>query len=599
MDVGQVQGRPPETNEFKPKQIASPVTPTNDEKKQALVLEARKSIALMLDALEKDQRATTPKESTNLARTSLKAFLASDAVTAEKFRTSGGIRLLALTIQKHSQSSDVVHHACSALAAFTLHDRSIVGDLVKAGCINSIISAIRAQAQRGNEDARVSALKVLRNLTQDEQNREQIYKSSGIQAICDMINNQDIGERALSHSALVLSNLTFANSQMKEEVGRLGGLAMIAKGMLKHPDHQAVQARGSLALRNLCFQSEYNQSIAAEAQVPKALLAAIDKYIDDREVVHQSCVALANISNISEQNREKIVKAGGSPTIVKLMQLYPDSQSATDDALSILRNIAVGSSAAQLEVGVKGGVACVCHALHKFGKNPKIADKACTALRYLCFLPDNRVRVRDCKGIEGLVNALNSNMSNVGIVENALLAIGNATFESEDNKSLVGKCGGIATIIEAVGRHRLAEPIQEHGCRVLRNLSDGFEYNRMIAAEKGAIKTGMFAMLGYPENPSVQEQAAAMLLNLTLSDENIDQMRDTDIERLAEKALKLHQKHRGVQLQAGSLLDRLHGHDISSSGGGDASDNSQDRISRGSSRRGFISRFLPARGNRD
>lgn len=586
MEIGQVDAPSSEGIETSGDKTTTK-KPTRDAKKETLAKEARRTLGLMMDAIDKDRETIESNESRmTYSKNALKAFIASETITVERFRNSGGLHSIIVAVQKHRICSDVVHYGCSALAAFSMYESVTVRELVKVGAIESVIAAVDAQAEEGTEDACVSALKVLRNLTQSEESRAQICKSSGLEAVCKTMKHHSDSERTLSHAALVLSNLTFGNIQMKELVGMLGGLEAIAKGMKEHKDHQAMQARGSLALRNLCFQCDYNQGLAGEAGVSEALINATDWYMDDREVVHQCCVALANLSNLSEKNREKIVQAGGASILIKLMKTYPNSSSANDDAIAVIRNIAVGNAEAQLEIGISGGVNCMCGAIEKFARHERIPDKACTAIRYLCFLPENRVRVRESRGIEAIIGALKANIDRVATVENALLAIGNATFESVENKSVVGRCGGITAIIEAVERHRLSEQIQEHGCRVLRNLSDGFEMNRKLEAQNGAINTGVFAMMGCPDNPSVQEQACAMLLNISLSRMFLEQLRKADVERLAEKALSSHPKHRGVQLQAGMLVDRMNGYEVE--GGGTPQEGNG-----GGSRRGLMSRLLP------
>lgn len=541
--------------------------PQKLKKKERLIQEAREMVSLLLEAIEKDMDSATKHDpSLAFSKNPLKAFASSDSITVEKFRNSGGLRSIVIAIRKHCRSSDVVDFGCRALGALTLNEGSTVKELVRVGAIDSTIIALSTQADDGTEDALVSCLKTLRNLTQTEEYRALIWNASGIEAVVKAMTKNGESPRTLSHGALVLSNLAFGNPQIKEAVGKLGGIAAISKGMKDHREFQAMQARGSLALRNLCYQSDENQRTAGECGAAGALLAAIESYNDDREVVHQCCVALANLTNVSEANRLRIVEAGGGSILIKLMQTYGDSSTVNDDCISIIRNIAVGNSDAQLEIGLCGGVVCICHAMERFAKNDKITDKACTALRYLCFLGENRTKVRENRGIEAIVSALKSNISSPSAVENALLAIGNATFGSEESKAIVGRCGGVSAITSAVEQHRLSAAIQEHGCRVLRNLADGCEFNRRLEAENGGINTGVFAMMGYPDNASVQEQACAMLLNISFSAAYLERLQQADVERLAEKAINQHPKHRGVQLQAGSLLDRLNGYDICGTG---------------------------------
>ncbi|PXF43323.1 Protein aardvark [Gracilariopsis chorda] len=527
------------------------------EKKKRLVQEAKKTVSELLEAMERDKALSVNESGFSFSQNPLKAFASADVVTVDKFVASGGLRSISMAMKKHSSSSDVVDTACRTLVTLMFYQSSVVEDAIRAGAIGSIISAIFAQADSGSEDAKVSALKALRGMTQSEERRNDIFEQEGLKAVVAAVQKTTESPRMLSHAALLLSNLAFGNAEIKDATGHMGGLTAICQGMLRHPEHQGMQARGSLALRNLCYNSELNQKIAGESGAADALVKAITNYIEDREVVHQSCVALGNLSNTNEENRVRITEAKGITILVKLMQMHPKSQTINDDCISVLRNIVVGNVDGQIQIGACGGVACICQALDTFEKQGKIVGKACAAIRYLCFLPENRDRVRSEKGMEAIVKILKVHCGERSIVENALLAIGNATFEHEENKAAVGRCGGIPQIIKALEQHRLSAAIQEHGCRVLRNLADKCDFNRALQAESGAVYAGVLAMMGFPENASVQEQACAMLLNIAFSAAVIEKVAQGDAARLAEKALSMHQKHRGVQLQAGSLLDRL------------------------------------------
>ncbi|KAI0558077.1 Aardvark Armadillo repeat containing protein [Gracilaria domingensis] len=528
-----------------------------DEKRARLVKEAKKTVAELLNAIEKDRAATPGDHGYAFSQNPLKVFSSADVVTVDKFVASGGIRSISMAMKKHSACSAVVSSASRTLVTLMFYDPSVTESAIKAGFIESLIIVLFAQADAGSEDAKVSSLKALRGFTQDEERRKEIFEGKGLEAIIATMNKSTDNPRVLSHAALLLSNLAFGNSQIKDATGAMGGITAICNGMLTHLNHQGMQARGSLALRNLSYNSELNHKISGENGAAEALIKTIEAYPNDREVVHQSCVALVNLSNINEENRRRITRAKGAPLLVKMMQMHPESMTVNDDCVSIIRNISVGNIEGQFEVGNCGGVALVCQVMRKFEKRGQLAGKACAAIRYLSFLAENRDRVCAEGGIEAIVNILKSHIADPKLVEHALLAIGNATFEHDENKTKIGRCGGIVEIIKVLEQYRLNAGIQEHGCRVLRNLADNCEFNSALAAENGAIYGGTLALMGFPENASVQEQACAMLLNITFNASNLEKVAQGDVTRLAEKALAMHPKHRGVQLQAGSLLDRL------------------------------------------
>lgn len=549
------------------KEIDLPTVPSSDKKttelsekekkKQALVKEAKKMARELLEAAEKARADAIDDTEFSFSQNPLKAFAAAETVTVDKFVASGGLLSISMALKQYCISMNVVDIACRIFGTLIYHNSSILDEVLKSGAIDSILSGISGQMDMDSEEAMVSALKTLRSLTQTEEMRISIHEAKGLHVIIALMKKSTNSPRLLSHGALLLSNLAFGSSDIKDSIGGLGGISAISKGMMLHTDYQGMQARGSLALRNLCYNSELNQKIAGENDAADALVKAIEKYIDDREVVHQSCVALANLTNTNEDNRKRVVDAKGTVLLVKLMQMHSDSVTVNDDCISVIRNISVGNPAGQLEAGACGGIGRICAAMHKFEKQGKIAGKACAALRYLCFSSENRDRVREEQGMEAITNIFKSHGNDAKIVENALLAVGNATFDHNENKAVIGRCGGTARIISAIEQHRLSPMIQEHGCRVLRNLADGCEFNQILEAENGAITVGIVAMMGYPESASIQEQALAMLLNITLSAGNIEKVKKAEAGRLAEKSMAMHPKHRGVQLQAASILDRL------------------------------------------
>eukprot|EP00172_Hildenbrandia_rubra_P001750 Plantae.Rhodophyta-Hildenbrandia_rubra.ctg23350.p1 GENE.Plantae.Rhodophyta-Hildenbrandia_rubra.ctg23350~~Plantae.Rhodophyta-Hildenbrandia_rubra.ctg23350.p1 ORF type:complete len:601 (-),score=103.04 Plantae.Rhodophyta-Hildenbrandia_rubra.ctg23350:2496-4298(-) len=551
------------------KQDEIPPSPKNNNpankqltKREVIISNARQAIASMMSAVDRDKALATEDPTLTFSQNPLRAFSSSEMVTVQKFINLGGLKSLVLAIRKYVKSSDVVERGCRALTSFALFASSAIAEMVKVGVIKAILEAVAKHSEMDNTMAVAAGIKTLRNLTTTAEDRKQIVEEHGIGVIIAAMRKHAENPRIASQCCLVLSNLSFGSTENKEKIGNGGGIAAISEAMKTHRDYQPVQARGSLALRNLCYLSEANQGAAGEGNAIDSLLIAIETYPKDREVVHQSCVAITNLSNLNEKNRSLIVRNRGAEIIVNLMKAFPDSATVNDDCVGVLRNVSVGNERAQIELGKNGGIECIVGAMKRLPTNSKVAEKACASLRYLCFLADNRKRIHECQGMQTIIQAMAKNEDSPTAVENAMLAIGNASFESLENKETAGRCGGIQALVSATERHRQSAVIQEHGCRVLRNLSDGCEMNQRLEAEHGAINTAVFAMMGYLQNASVQEQGCAMLLNIAMCEVNRAKLEEADVEQLVEKALKNHTHHRGVQLQGGLLLDKLHGYEI-------------------------------------
>lgn len=538
-----------------------PVLTEKASKTGVLVSEVRTMIAGLLEAIDKDN---TPRDTSHdgqqvYSRNTLKAFSGSTSVSLEKFIGSGGLRSVIVATSKHANSGDAVDFGCRSLTGISILCPTSIHDMVHAGVIEAITSALQKQCHEDHPSAANSALKLLRIFTQTEDHRRTILDLHGMEAIIEVMRSKPGDARGSSHAALVLSNLAFGSTSVKDEVGLRGGVAAISNAMRLHIKDQAMQARGALALRNLSYKSESNQAIAGENGSISALVNAIETYPEDRETIHQACTALVNLTNTNEANRTHLSEAGGVKAIAKIMRLYPKSATVSDDCISILRNISVGNEIAQTQIGQGNCIGDVIQAMVMFRKDEKLVEKACAAIRYACFVKENRETVGDGNGIQAIVDVIKIHSKNASIVENAFLALGNATFELLKNKTAVGTCGGIEIVKAAIEDHRHNENIQIHGCRLLRNLADNHSRNQSLLVENEAINTAVFALIGFPDSAAVQEQALAFLLNLAMNEDNLQKLRGSEAERLAEKAIQLHAKHRGVLLQGGQLIDKLNG----------------------------------------
>lgn len=556
---------------------------SKDDKRKQLIKDSRKDLSVLVQTLDNTpEPLDADSQIPSFSKTPLRAFSASESVPYETFKKSGGIRCIVLTFRKFSGSNDslnsnvstIIEYSVKVLLNFIIFDETnVLAEVLKCNVVHGIINCFgNNMNNKLSEGVKVDVIKLLRVLTQKTEHREEIRSNHNdlLRVIITELMKSEIEQeveqkknyRVLSHCCLLLSNLSFGSQEIKNEVAKLSALEYIAKSMLTFPNQQTMQARGCLAIRNLCFNCLENQKIAGESGAIESLMSAVRLHLNDREIIHQSCIALMNISNESCDNRQKIVANGGSNLFINLMTKYKDSMTIHDDCIAVIRNIVADNAKVQEEINKLNGIEIIIEAVKKFTKNEKLCLKSCAALRYLCFLQVNRTKISEVNGIEQMVQVLKQHRKNEQLIENALLAIGNATFENEKNKNDVGVSGGFLAIVNAIEQHRLKPNIQEHGCRVLRNLVADSKPNAELAVENGAITSAVFAMMGFADNPSVQEQACAMLLNLTECEGVVDKFRQADVSRLAQKAWNNHGRHRGVQLQAGLLIDKLNGYEL-------------------------------------
>ncbi|OSX69082.1 hypothetical protein BU14_1890s0001, partial [Porphyra umbilicalis] len=534
------------------------------------------SMARLGDVLSASGRSFhTSSASSPSARSAnvLRAFVGTATMTLDKFRSAGGVKAILAPLRAHPAAAGVTDAACRVLLPLTIYDAATAGEVLAADGVGAILGSVAAAVgaagtlagSSGGVSATTSAIKAVRNLTQTAEHRAAIIDAGGIEGVVAAMGAFHADARLTSHGCLVLSNLAFGSADAKNRVGAAGGLNAIAAAMLEHRDFQPVAARGSLALRNLLFKADDNQDRAGVGAAPviDALVAAIVTHGGgDREVAHQSCVALCNLSNVKEANRAPILAAGGVQAVLKLLAAHPESATVADDAVSILRNVAAAGEDAPLEVGRCGGVEAVVRAMKAFPAHGGVLEKGCAALRYLCFLPDNRDRVATAGGVDLLVAALGGPLSTPKAVESTLLALGNAIFGHARNQERAGMLGAVAATIGVANKHQGGAGVQEHGCRVLRALCEGSDANTAQAVFGGGVSLALGSMMAFPDDPSIAEQATALLLSVGLDPSRRQPLLEADAEGMVTKAMGAHPKHRGVQLQGEQLLGLLHGQAI-------------------------------------
>ncbi|GAB0494362.1 hypothetical protein MMPV_005654 [Pyropia vietnamensis] len=510
----------------------------------------------------------------------LRVFVSTPAVTLDKFRSQGGVKAVLAPLRAHTGSAAVTDAACRVLLGLTIYDASTAEEIVSGDGVATVLAALEALvASAGvasppmpltptattNVAGCASAIKALRNLTQTADHRGAIIEAGGIEGVVAAMATHHADARLCSHGCLVLSNLAFGVADTKDRVGGSGGLDAIATAMLEHPDCQPVAARGSLALRNLLFKSNANQDRAGASgsRVIEALVSVIFTHGSrDREVAHQSCVALCNLSNVKEANRAPILAAGGVRAVLTLLSTYPESATVADDAVGILRNVAAAGETAPLEVGQCGGVEAVVRAMKAHPCHGAILEKGIAALRYLCFLPENRDRVGTAGGVDLLVGALSAPLSSPKAVESAFLALGNAIFGHTRNQERAGMLRSVSAVLAAANKHGAAPGVQEHACRVLRALCEGNDATTTQAVCGGAVSTALSAIVAFPADASIAEQATALLLCIGLEPSRRQALVDADTAQIVGRAMETHVKHRGVQLQGGQLRGLLAGQSI-------------------------------------
>lgn len=157
----------------------------------------------------------------------------------------------------------------------------------------------------------------------------------------------------------------------------------------------------------------------------------------------------------------------------------------------------------------------IINALKCHSEDPKVVDRALTALRSLTVDADCRQRIGECGGIEALVEAMQEHSLRVRIQTQACLALANLAFKCPPNKERFAECNGLAAVVAALSLHKTVEHVQAWGCFAVRNLTNGLsEKEHEIGVSVGAVEVLVNALDAWPKSSTVQEQSLIALTNI-------------------------------------------------------------------------------------
>lgn len=153
--------------------------------------------------------------------------------------------------------------------------------------------------------------------------------------------------------------------------------------------------------------------------------------------------------------------------------------------------------------------------LKQHGKDPKVVDRALTALRRLTVDAACRARIGQCGGIHAIVDAMRCHSLRVRIQTQACLALANLAFRCQQNKDAFLECDGLPVVVAALSIHKAVEHVQAWGCFAIRNLTNGVsEIDDGAPLGLGAVEVLVNALELYPQSTVVQEQSLIALANI-------------------------------------------------------------------------------------
>lgn len=179
----------------------------------------------------------------------------------------------------------------------------------------------------------------------------------------------------------------------------------------------------------------------------------------------------------------------------------------------------------------------------------------CSAIQNLSCNEDNEVAICSAGGVGAIVAAMDKYPGNVRLQHKACAALRNLAASNNDNRTKIRKGKGIKALCGALKRHPDEAPVQEVACSALGNLCLQNEKNRSAIARADGINLVIAALTNQSDQRGVQEKGCRVLHNLALNEDNLDTIREAEVESLLWEAANKYPKECGDWTE--KLLNKL------------------------------------------
>mmetsp|Transcript_710 Transcript_710/g.1535 ORF Transcript_710/g.1535 Transcript_710/m.1535 type:complete len:843 (+) Transcript_710:35-2563(+) len=173
--------------------------------------------------------------------------------------------------------------------------------------------------------------------------RRLIIKAGGVELILGLLKVHAESDVAiLEHGLATLGLLAASRLEVKQAIGKTGGVKITMNAMAAHADNLAVLEPALTTLKHLAAACVENKERISKRGGIDELVQILNRFTDpvaDLPIIRQAIGGLANLSSKHVENKQQLQACGGVEVVVNLLKSTPDSEVACQ-ALACLHNLA-------------------------------------------------------------------------------------------------------------------------------------------------------------------------------------------------------------------------------------------------------------------
>jgi len=386
-------------------------------------------------------------------------------------------------------------------------------------------AAVRQLEQHSNEPQRIKDLTVaMGDIAKNEQNRENIAKVGGIEAIIAALNGENVDPDFLA-AAIHLLNQFARNDYFKDQISKLGGI--------------------------------------------EALILIMLKFIEHLNVVEKCMSTLANLAYNSKKNMAEIMKYDGVDAVSKAMGRYPKEEELLQFAMILLSNLMYGNDDNKLVIGEKVGLQIIQVTRDHF-RNPKLLKGALRALGNLSYADENILWIVQNGATKCIVAGMAANEDDLETQQLSIEVIGNFASFAEDDPAVRKKIergeqssvydiivveGGAKRILDTVADTE--EPtLMMSGVEALSNLANNPSVTEKLI-KMGIVDVVFYAMQKYDWDEDLMERCMRLVAILTYSTGGVKAMGEANGVQTILSAMDNHEEQPEFLANAAAALKNI------------------------------------------
>lgn len=275
-----------------------------------------------------------------------------------------------------------------------------------------------------------------------------------------------------------------------------------------------------------------NTSSQARPEATKAVIVLLDSMLahqNDESVQLKAILSLLRMS-LNDAERKLVGDSGCIQPVIADLTLFPRNEHILYNGCKLLANVAFNCDDNKNRIRQCNGIDVIVNVMKEEPNNEELHIHASLVLRNATHgCRKNQLRARVIGAIDVLSDTLKRFPCNKKIQTNTISAVGNIACASMDCQMRIRESECIELVLFAMSQHASSSTVQNHSMVAIRNICNDNEKNQQRVGEKGGVKLIAAAMNSFRDDWELLVIASEAVRVLCLDGKNRETVGEVEI----------------------------------------------------------------------